>query len=56
MKRIFFVLLLPVIFTTFAFAENSIQSKVDSCKSIFDKDQRLACYDAVFDVLRIIPC
>lgn len=50
MKRIFFVLLFPIMFTNFAFAENPIQSKVDSCKSISDKDQRLACYDAVFDV------
>ena len=50
MKKKLFVLLLPIIFTDFAFAESLSISTIGSCKSINDNEQRLACYDAAFEV------
>lgn len=50
MKKKLLVLLLPIIFTDFAFAESLSISTIGSCKSINDNEQRLACYDAAFEV------
>lgn len=50
MKKKLLVLLLPIIFTNFAFAESLSISTIGSCKSINDNEQRLACYDAAFEV------
>ena len=50
MKKKLLVLLLPIIFTDFAFAESLSISTIGSCKSINDNNQRLACYDAAFEV------
>ena len=50
MKKKLLVLLLPIIFTDFAFAKSLSISTIGSCKSINDNEQRLACYDAAFEV------
>lgn len=50
MKKKLLVLLLPIIFTDIAFAESLSISTIGSCKSINDNEQRLACYDAAFEV------
>lgn len=50
MKKKLLVLLLPIIFTDFAFAKSLLISTIGSCKSINDNEQRLACYDAAFEV------
>ena len=49
MKKI----LLSLLFFSFcsnAIDENQIQFKIDSCKSIANKDERLNCYDALSNV------
>lgn len=49
MKKI----LLSLLFFSFcsnAINENQIQFKIDSCKSIANKDERLNCYDALSNV------
>lgn len=50
MKKKLLVLLLPIIFTDIAFAKSLSISTIGSCKSINDNEQRLACYDAAFEV------
>lgn len=50
MKKKLLVLLLPIIFTDFAFAKSLLISTIGSCKSINDNEQRLACYDTAFEV------
>lgn len=51
MKKILFcLLLLPF----FVFANDELQSKIDSCKSIPNKDERLKCYDSLSNVETIV--